>query len=271
MSYLPPPKGAAPGFKNPRIAPNYPLEIDWSNPITRGMKICIIPQAGGLALINLVDSMKLTASNASGDISKVVTDRGVATSGAASNDDGWAFAVPMPLSTDVGTTIISLMRYRTTSTFAYGYLANLNTNRIPLDFQKTGPFSEYDDGFSEQATTLTLSDEVWHSVGWTLNSSGKRFFRDNDFEQTAPFRAGKTTTLTHVGVGVTASRAFIGNLGYQFAFERNLSDGEILSLQRDPFQVIKDKSLYFISSGAPSSFQAAWAIGTNTILQAGLV
>lgn len=237
-----------------------PFELDLSNPLTAGLKGVYLPSQGGNDLVNLIDDDIAVLSNVSGSLSKVTaTGIGVVTNCDSSDDDNWVATNPVVLDNDVGATVFTLCRYQSSSNFAYGVLSNRDVGRQTLKVGPTqGLLSEYDQGFSKIATTLMLTDQFWHYVGHTQVGGVKRFFLDDSFESVGSPESGRTTTIKNIGTSSDTSRGFVGQIALIFAFERDLLDSEILSLQVDPFQLFKSSE-----NQAPVANDITYSMGVN--------
>ena len=188
---FPDPRMGMPELLVPGRKPVGEVEIDWSHPLSRGLKYCFPILDSNLRLLNLVDNKQTDIVNTGGGLHKSITNKGIATDIAESVQDYWLVQNPHVMNAEIGTTVMMLIRHTAVTTWDFGLLKS-TANRHPLRARRTAMIeSEWDQGFLK-TSSLSIADTNWHWFGFTLDASGKRFFLDNSFDSQAATKTGYT-------------------------------------------------------------------------------
>ena len=165
----------------------------------------------------------------------------------------------------------------TTDGILFGVTAS---GQAELVFAASSPFN-----LDIVATTSTiLADGQWHHVTWTADGIAWKIYIDG-ISQSLSVLSGSNTGLWYNDVGVDTTYAQIVNqlifvgahvfgISEVASWERVLTDGEILTLAKDPDAVyVRSRRAISVDRYriVPSGIASAEAFGNLTLVQAGLV
>lgn len=248
------PKLFHPDFRRPGLKPLSSTEVDWSNPITIGLKALILynglevvevitrpqPTITGTLALDIVDGNKTTyvTDSAShyvgidGDLANISSDQITVISKAKISSSS--------LNTNISKTVGNNSAWRLFNCLSTG------THRFRL-FTGTGS-QNLDSGL----TPSTSQSEV---VVGSYDGVNMRIYVDGVLANSV----GKTENITTNSDPISTraqSNGDAANFEYAAIWERCLSDAEIESLYADFYQLIRPAvpMFYFTSAGTPGSY-----------------
>ena len=276
------PKIYSPDFRNPRVKPIGPVEIDFTKTITEGLKFLYVPQ-GPNDYRDLVSGQVGTPSNIT---------QGIDVDGWASIGAGAGQILFPNVKHDIGIgsfTMITLFKYEDGGTDTWLTVMSLPNNSyigmyLPRNNTQLWLASDTTSSATENFSTLTVVDK--ELALFTLKNEASGTLADgwkND-----KFQAGAANPSNYLGGGDTGVTLF-GGQGAEFGrgrlyaaalFNRLLSDGEQIELSRGFYQallkpaqpmqymVVSNLSASAITSGTyyPTLTEALAAAGPNTII-----
>jgi len=262
-------------LENQRDKPKYPVEIDWSHPIARGIHSAHIPQ-NSLTMNDLaghfppatpfIQSPTLKLSVLDGN--RVIKSASTSSDGINLNavqpalgvNDGFTWAVKY-YNTDGNTTrLVFGNRFGGTSS--------------PLQFVKitTNAFEYYNSGHNP-GLFYPQPINQWNTLVITKIGADFKYYNNGVVV------ASGTTTITMdenpIYLLADNNESASGSAEWCYTWTRGLSDAEVKSFSKAPYQILKPATpnYFALNAGAitPSTFQAAWARNTNIMIQSGMV
>lgn len=254
--------------------PQGPVEVDWANPIARGLNFCVVnafDHAGDKTAAR-VDVNRSTSP--SGVVERFIFNSNTSAISVAGN-----FASPNLTQLILGRTdgnappgpmgVLGVSGIPSVTTVAGGFIKHVGG-----DFWR---FSIIDSGGQKNAfdTSVTSKGRLDLIVG-VANGTNVRLFRDGVLKGTAA--AGNATGVVNsLSIGTSCnSQSFGGDVALACNWNRALSDAEIASISANPWQLFRDDTsdvLIFdmgagggavTAYGAPASLSLVAASGAAT-------
>lgn len=213
--------------------PQYPVEIDWSNPLARGLVVANTPFTKNNIVTNDAPVLNTGVS---------VTVDGISTYTATSGLLGWG------ISTSSNYTFLSFGKFRVGAARISAIAASGANQTLYFDTLNTGSIKlyKYNGSYPLMVDTgiIGVEGQILNTAV-TSNASGVSVFINGK-------SAGSTaTTLDHTNInqagfiyrqGATTYPDVLKGLGFFLAFNRTLSALEIKSLSDNPWQIFKSQS-----------------------------
>ena len=246
------PKIYSPDFRLPSKKPVGDVEIDWSNPLSRGLSLVLV--GNKLKPINLVNSSFLTIN---GNVTH-------------NPSLGWVFG-----NTTADYISDSSLEYGVTGDFSSYIVTNAaqdSSGGFPtfiargdskadewmIRHKENGDLGFYGDAAAWNVTSSTgiLKYGVQQTVGFSLQGSGGEvniYIEGNNVgsDTGGNLSTGSTKPLTIGAADADPNRPFKGSMSLIVMYNRILSDAEHRSLSKKPYQILKPKSapVYFTADG----------------------
>lgn len=254
----------------PRRQPTVPVEVDWDNPMTRNLEWLIIFNNANPA--ELVRNETITIS-ANLSRKEILGSQGLGDFLGTGADNA---QVSYQLGWDTGAvTIMSMHRLATGQNGSQSMLVAPGGN---------DPCALYHDGWGNRRILLLRrwrtfahlnaagylgADTVYRVLaahpGGTINSGPARIMVNGDIDsitrtETESITPGSGTF--YLGNNDSINNEFDGQLFMQGAWSRELSDDEMLAWDRDPYQIVKPRTIrqWFTSTGAPPAARRRFVI-----------
>lgn len=244
--------------------PQGAVEIDWSNPLTRGLVICTY---AGNNFREMVTNKPSTITSAT----YAPTKDGVALKNSASS-----FSIETPVNTDFGNALTWLIGATpdglggaSAGRFVEKRTAAANT-QVEVLFCNGSSFELQRNGGSAQTISVAGAITTGVYANWAVRVSA---FTSN--ADAAMFKNGVSLTLTTntAGTGSRTTNAanyvlgnrtsdslrnFNGRIYFAYRWNRALSDNEIKSISANPYQIFKPVQRTFVNtlSAAADAFQS---------------
>lgn len=269
MGILELPKRFHPDFSIPGKKPSGLIEIDWDNPLTRGLKSFYIMSGGVDEIINLVNGVAATLVNPTGLLGKhrVDVNEGLISKNTTTGPDGSYWSVPnaesLPL--ENGVTVVARVKIPQTNRWQFKFLGYSGTSSslVELRWDASTPrvLITMNGSWSQTITdpSIVIEDADWHTMGFTTSPTQEwKFFKDRVSLEpaSAQHRSGNFFTADIIGSGGPAGNAdFGGYISYLMIFNASKTDSEMLALESDPYQILKPvvAPFYFLPSGGGST------------------
>lgn len=245
------PKWAQVGFAELKIKPIGPMEIDWSNPLTRGLKIAHVPQT--YSHYDLASKSKFEVTN---NTPKTRPDQGKL----AYVLNTTATQVLSPFSTNVkepavgeGHTLLTTFRADNTTGDRNWLLSNRVTDggsgfafytftlagTIPDQtvrlYMVYGGVAEY-----QFNTTIRINDDfVPLAIAGTLNGDYDSYINGEQADNVSVGTLNANTDSIALYADPFNNDGLTGAVEYTYYFDRRLSHEEIREITRDPYQLLK--------------------------------
>ena len=259
--------------------PNQHINIDWSNPICRGLKKVwilnsLVPNQIIAPYLKGTTTDGVVAANKYGKH----LDFGTGTDGYLNTNLSTEDFKPTEI------TITSRCRVNAGSNGNYIINANYNGSTVPFSLS----------GYNLGSTTRGMAffdGSAWHSTpqsdirgqGWTMISGvytsaavsdNLRLFHNGTLDNSADVTGNPSLPThsssyqdIHIGRYPNDSTAFDGDIEFVFIHDRALSAIEIKSLHDNPYQIFQPRTqLLPLTVTAAGGFQPAWARNTNQII-----
>lgn len=301
------PKQYSPDFSNPNKNPLGPVEIDWSNSITKGMITCRV----GNRFQNELSRRRWNLSSVDGNL--IVSSRGAAYN--ITNTAGDFTIDPLFVGDYTGTILCGVIFRDFNGTTFTGSADNsgasiysqrvIDTDDSPTFCVTTKTFAspagqhrlwfgwDSDGTAYGAASTSDLSTDTYYNIGCARDATGAKGLNDGHLiylngaeEGRSESTAGSAlagasdvngTILGHGQWPIASVDNADIEVFYFYAWDRLLSDEEIRALNDDPYQILKPAIpiQYFISASGAFTLTAdsgAYTYaGTSAELDAGLV
>lgn len=258
MSLYKLPKKFHPDFISPSKKPICPVEIDWSNPITLGLKLCYFAgQPVDLTTRAPSVSTAPTPTPLNGNImvqGNGATSRYVNLANSITIDAGCTVAMSAYLNTQTGYffdhingTNRTLVAWTGTEWFLY--LGNQTRSNVGADWCNAGTHNGLVVGYRRSAPT----DTYWFKNGtkYTKTSSGS-------------IATGVYNFQPHLLERYSNANPLNGGIGVFLVYDRCLSEAECSSLSANIYQVFRPANdpYYFVPSGGTPSYSILLNSGT---------
>jgi len=251
------PKQYHPDFSNPRVKPKGQVEIDWSNPVTRGLKRYWL----GNNLVDLVAGSHL--SPAGSGLAEVVVDKGsktfkFQTSGTTGGLVDFAIT---PINGSQNRTFLGEIFHTDSNN---GYILNINPTSggsgstgdrwaVRVDTSTGLRVEIQGSGYTSSLAANTGA----HFVGCKLNGTtlgDHTLYVDGSNESASGANSVSTNATYSARLGSRDNEGVIDPVEFikwGALWGRALSDREIESIRLNPYQVLKPKNdpVYFVPSG----------------------
>jgi hypothetical protein len=277
MSIFEIPKWAHPALQPGNESPG-DLEIDWDNPFAKNLIVFMVPHAGGA--LDLVSGRFFSQNTAYvtrpdlGRLSRFNTTANAQVE-VLSNDGRWPATA--------GITAGYIARYSGTvanddcfvdfrndaNSWRLKLTTNLSTNAFRVFAKNGGSRSLNYSGGPDPADNK--AHRVIASIG---NSSRLRLAVDDLGIQDTSSSGGSPQTPDDFKLGSDGGGGSArGAIYCAYAFNRQLSEADMLRVNANPFLLLKPRLpiFYAVPEEAASGFQAAWARNSNTLIQGGIV
>lgn len=270
MPLLPLPKRLAPGFRQPGVKPTVPVEIDWSNPLSRGLRAVILPLPSDVWLIITRkgaafftnNGLKAGVQNAAFGITGFVSSSYADTLTPTDFLDvdtytNWAIVTGMSSGNVTG---------GINTIWDIGDNTNTSTNfamQMSID-GKASLFGRGGTGGGLPSTNfpagIDLSDGKHHQVIFSQGTTRLRGIADgvhgNWWTGTASRPSSSSNVLSIGRLGDSSPSSYWtdsrGLLEYVYLYDRDLyEDNTYKSLVRNPYQILKPATFtsWFIAGG----------------------
>jgi hypothetical protein len=242
----------------PRLQPLRPVKIDWSNPLSRGLRFCWTPFAGKLTcdLVSGVPATEVGAGTLAG------CQYGLAYSAAAGSGNGLSFGANIKpiLANSSANTVVSYAAPVAGATGARQSLWSQGTDgsspyrQYSLTADAAGAGASYSAGelayfhydltmMSVASSSADVIDGGWHLWAGVRNGAFAAVYRDG-VDVTAYSNNGlavssaDTAGTTQVSGIQGSSRAMTGRNLLVLAWGRAIAPAELMALSADPFQLL---------------------------------
>lgn len=268
-------------FQGAYRSPGIP-RIDPSNPLTVGLKVATIAQAG--AQLNLITGALFPA---------VSSALGVNGDGAVRTFTGAGDTVGTPsMGTNGGAfSVVARIRPRNTvqsAKFAIYDCGSPAANGFDFYFDQAvtgGSLGLTVWGVaafgSDASAGVIYSDSTGKpiTVGVTYakqNATGVRYFRSGVLsasQSAAGLGYNNISGTEYVGRREGTNEPFYGDIGFVYGWTRTLSDAEVAQVTSDPYCFLTfpedDVFAMLVGRAAGTTFQPSWAIGSNVLISGG--
>lgn len=259
--------------------PTGPVEIDWSNPLARGLYQVILPQYG----IELVSGAKLTTTGTRINPAPFGLACGFGTTFGVGTTDTKILATAGPVYSGPRSYLTQAFvlsgatsgrffsRNASGSTaggerFVIGTTDTLRLNRILSSVDISD--SEWASTFGVPHTWLATNDGVT-AANTTLHEDGKLLTRVAFAGSITANQA--STDVLQIGNRGGSGNVLNGKISIVAIWNRELSAAEAREITRNPWQIFKPQvSRIYFDVPAASTFNPAWARNRNTLIQAGM-
>lgn len=231
------PKQFHPDFSRPGVKPTGAVEIDWSNPLARGLKVCLL--GSSQRATNLADQANPLTINGN------VTHKAL---------DGFVFGDTVSdyisdASTDYAQTgkfsAFLVVKAESSSGSLPTFIARGDASAGEWMFRhnNSGAVRFYANGGTWNTTSANLlSYGIKQTVGFTADTgSGLSVYVNGAVANTAggSFLNASTKPLTVGAADGDSNRPYAGSMNLIIIYDRLLSDQEHAELNRDPYQILK--------------------------------
>ena len=253
MAFLPLDKKFHPDFAIPNKQPLGGVEVDWSNPISRGLWAVFIPSTG--RVFNLVDGNEATVTSgatvALKDGQKVYSFDGTSGNSFVANSG--------PLNSE-NVTVLSRAHYNATN--IDHALLDINNQQLIIWADTSGgglrPTSFSGSSVVGATGSLNTPSGVYRVWGAQIDNTGTRTAQNwvNGIKSGSSGSVGSTSfgSSTPITFGANSVSAKSSNSEQPIilVWNRTLSDAEMVSASRDLYQVLKPATQtgYFVPSAA---------------------
>jgi len=221
------------------LKPARGARVDLSNPLTRDMAACYVlnEQTGGVVrdLLRTIGEGALTGTTWGGGAVRFPN---------TANERIVMQAPKLVLSSAAGFTI--LCRAKRASTGSWRTIVGDGVNLSLYLYGTDGVVRYYDgagSGVGAQGATPNPVGE-WVTAGATSkDNSFAAVFRNGILDGYQATTTQGDFTLQCVG-GNTGSEAFHGDIEFAYVWRRVLTDAEMLSISRDPYQILRPRAIY---------------------------
>lgn len=255
------PKQFHPDFSRPGVKPTGAVEVDWSNPLARGLKLAYLPELGVELVIKQLPSAVTAPLSVHGGEKQLISD-------AVNN----YYADLLPTVTfDAGLTIVfsayidSIAGYvfdntgggaRTafadTGSSWFLYLGNQTRSYVSYDFLPAG-----------EHRICVISYKRTDPTNTIYYSNGKKYDR---------FGSGATATAVysfspHLMQRYNGPNKLNGGVGSFFVLDRAVSEAEAQQLSIDPYQILKPAQpmMLFLPAGGTTGYTLNADVNANTL------
>ena len=241
------PKAYHPDFKNPKVKPSGPVEIDWTNPVTQGLHAYFLLEGSNRDLVQGANLNLIPQPGSGGDVypeyNIVEGDRRIEFNGFNSATipsnalvDITGIGVPRSFGFTcviVGDTVQNMVLDK----------SNFNGRHMWLETQNLGAGYRLDGGMatSNRLYSLEMDRGRTYSVVVTYDGVTGRLYVDGELIDTKAQTAHVADTQDYRIFGRTSDNTYNseGNMERLFFYNRALSDEEVLSLYQTPNQLLK--------------------------------
>lgn len=272
----------------PRRKPTGAVEIDWSNPITKGLTVCYLPRiAGAVDLCN----HKLTVVTAKPvDMIKrgrQVTKHGLLTGSTVSEKAAYKSEQSVSHNNEI-TFVVKSRPNRSTDSGDYiagaksGFVSNRTAGNHGLTYSQDGAVGGSPNPgrqmFTIQnianyaATDYNLSGAGFQLHGCSARSNSVvRFYTDGVFKEQlsiGAFTTGEDYWLLGTkGPDSAPTDHAYSHIELIYVFNRVLSDAEWLALEVNPYQILKPANdfYYFLPTGGGANYTLTADAGSYTL------
>lgn len=259
------PKQFHPDFSRPGVKPTGSVEVDWSNPLARGLKVCLL--GSSQRATNLANqSSKLT-------INGNVTHKAL---------DGFVFGDTVSdyisdASTDYAQTgkfsafLVVKAEYSSGSLPAFIARGDSSAGEWMFRHNNSGAVRFYANGGTWNTTSANLlSYGIKQTVGFTADTgSGLSVYVNGAVANTAggSFLNTSTKPLTVGAADGDSNRPYAGSMNLIIIYDRLLSDQEHAELNRDPYQILKPAQprMLFLPAGGATGYTLNADVNANTL------
>jgi hypothetical protein len=287
MSNMVLPKFAHPDFARPDRKPVGPVAIDWSNPLTKGLKRAYFPQAenpvDSLKILNLVtgnlESTEVISANPT-DILDPRMGKSVSINSATSG------AVRIPSIGDTGGngTVFALHRVGSTHNagpnLIFAHTDFGASHRVYLGYNSTTGYYFRLGGSAAQTGSLATGNVATgqlrsFAISWQSDQTKSKGYVDGRLNATwdrGSIEPGSTASKTHFGYDSSSASAS-GATGVLLIYDRQLSDAEQKALHDNPYQILKpvNELVYFYAAGStPTNYTITGAQTVTSSVAAAL-
>ena len=256
MALIKTPKQFSPDFSRPGVKPAGPVEIDWGNPLSKGLHFCVVLNEGAGQARDLVSGITSTSTG---------TPRRQADQFGRKvefiSTDALIFALPADMEIPSGAKISwfnsadvnadtnirkRVMRlYNSVSGSAAGTdISNGAFNGIQSFI--------YDGAFDQTVSGGAYTAGTRFNIGGTADGTTLKCLVDGNVEDSILTGAIGRTIDTVILGNNTTTFPLNGHLYVSYVWTRALSDVEHYSLAQDPYQILKPATpqYYFTAAGA---------------------
>lgn len=270
------PRIAHPDFAFPGRKPVGPVKIDWSHPLARGLCKVYLPRVSGGNIINVVNGAKENFIHTG--TAKVIggTEGEVAFIERSAGQIQLSPVGAMPAGTvffRLAHREIAIGGGNTRSWFTHADYAN--NHRIYMSMYGNGGAVASRLGGSAQVQSadgfLTANTVYSDCMTWgAVTTNSKRYVNGNvasTFNRGSEV-PGSTTDDTFLGYKTDGGIASSSNIFACFMWLRQLSDSEVVSISSDPYQFLipANNPMRLVYSAGAQTFNAGWALGSNSVL-----
>ncbi|MBL4763503.1 MAG: hypothetical protein JKY93_12505 [Gammaproteobacteria bacterium] len=241
---------ASPQFYYPNRKPIGPVEIDWSHPLARGLKFCWMPLNGNeFDLVADVrpdnDTLSISVEPYKGVYASVFEGNAIVENGR------YLLEAPVP---NQGQTVLAIANFSAdavdtaiftiSSITAAGWRTLLWRDEFASGDRLAYAINDGSTAIAYGATTLTT--DRWYPLVGRTSSDGavSDVFVDGKLDGTVDSSAITPSQADSVFIGNRAgqySQGMQGGLALSLIYDRALSDAEVLTLSRNPYQILVPK------------------------------
>ena len=275
------PKQFSPDFSRPGVKPAGPVEIDWSNPLTKGLRAAYLLQGSDLSDASKQNPIAMIGSNPT-----INADR----NGQYRNFDGvddyldCGTGIPTLISTGPLTVISGVRATSTPSASAESIVGRgrdgSGGKRYNIAITDTQVVAQIDDNVNKSQINLSHAVVVgdFYQLSFVRNSGDFTVYAASDSfngsDSTADITGdmgtmnGSPLLISSIDdSGGTPSKFFGGDVYYVYIFADDKSPRDINSLYLDPYQILKPAvpQFYFTAAGAVVDFTLAIDSGAYTL------
>jgi hypothetical protein len=264
MAFLPLPKNYHPDFARPGVKPSGPVEIDWSNPLTRGLRAAYIYSSG-----RVVDVTRNTVLSTNGTPDVLADEKGqhLGFNGVdeylIGDSEEHTKIGNAPLTLVVGAVATSSPSTLGESLISRGRHGS-GGKRYDLAVTNTLVIAQIDDDTSKSQINLAYAIQLGRFYQYSLVRGGGDLsvYMESDVNYVSgsvadttgnigDFNGESLTIAAAHNSGGTISNQFGGNIYYAYVFADGKSEGELRDLYRDPYQILKpvEPMFYFTAAG----------------------
>ena len=259
-----------PGFVSPRIKPTIPVEIDWTHPLTKGLRLFYLHNDRA----NLATGNILTFTDIDFEVDGQL---GMTTTvDSYSGDDSIEFEA-FDCTNWAGVSCFSVARVHTTLTTFDGIISSVPSGGFDGNFnlamQENIIRWRAGTGVSTDTATFSGGDKVACIGTWDL-ATQKTYQSVNDGAITTNSTANTSSFSGSVAenyIGYYSrggGRSFQGNISVSGIWDRELSESEARSLIENPYQILRPAiPVQFFVAGAAGGFSISCNLESLTLTE----
>lgn len=241
--------------------PSYDVEVDWANPMTKGLVACVM-LGGGRQAFDIVQNVAWTPD--AGYTNSVNTLDGRTLENTSSTDIGIYAPANAAYRIAQGSVLLSHIPSEKTNWRSWFALDNTTyAKSIFIQGLTNGVIEEFVQGTSTSTATNTYFANKRTNLVATYDGSRQRLAVNGK----AVIDSARAVALTYSGYPVIgyvdnlSGRALKGEMGVFMIWDTPLSEAQEKSLSLNPYQILQPRTQYIpVGAAAASGFKPYWAL-----------